>query len=133
MKIQCRTTFDITATGVTGHFRSSRLPFTDLAGKAIANERDWNRSRNQQRNWETLQQLISLRTQVNIQQPIKTADCWEFEFDFETHSVFDDGTDLLGTLKADCFGVPMLTRLEESQDPGSTLCSDQNIWFTVLE
>jgi hypothetical protein len=98
MKIRCTTTFDITATGVTGHYKPSRVPFTDRTGHVIANERDWNLARNQQRNWETLTQLISLRTQVdNI-----------FDFEIESDTVFLLGTDPLGILKNDCQGVPML-------------------------
>ena len=71
MKIRCTTIFDITATGVTGHCKPSRMPFTDASGTAINNEQAWNLARNKQRNWETITQLISLRTQVdNITQPV---------------------------------------------------------------
>ena len=49
MRFSCKTLFDITATGVTGHYKSSRVPFTDLAGTDITNELTWNRSRNHQR------------------------------------------------------------------------------------
>ena len=52
MRFACRTYFDITATGVTGHYKSSRVPFLDQVGKNITNELDWNKARNQQRNWE---------------------------------------------------------------------------------
>jgi nucleoside-diphosphate-sugar epimerase len=65
MKIYCETVFDITATGVTGHFKSSRIPFIDHAGHKITDSDSWNRARNQQRNWETLTQLIQLRTQID--------------------------------------------------------------------
>ena len=50
MKYACQTLFDITATGVTGHYKSARIPFLDRAGQTIKNEESWNRSRNQQRN-----------------------------------------------------------------------------------
>ena len=65
VKFICKTLFDITATGVTGHYKSSRVPFQDLTGTSITNEISWNRARNQQRNWETITQLISLRTQIS--------------------------------------------------------------------
>ena len=72
MKFMCQTLFDITATGVTGHFKSARLPFLDHAGQTINNDISWNRSRNQQRNWETITQILSLRTQLfEITDPIQ--------------------------------------------------------------
>jgi hypothetical protein len=54
MKYACRTLFDITATGITGHYKTSRIPFMDEAGQEIANTDDWNRARNQQRNPKVL-------------------------------------------------------------------------------
>ena len=42
MKIRCTTSFDITATGVTGHCKPSRLPFQDRSGQMITNEQEWN-------------------------------------------------------------------------------------------
>ena len=35
MRFSCTTLFDITATGVTGHFKSSRIPFEDRAGNTV--------------------------------------------------------------------------------------------------
>ena len=64
MRFTCKTYFDINNTGVTGHFKASRVPFTDKSGQQITNEMSWNIARNQQRNWETLTQLISMRTQI---------------------------------------------------------------------
>ena len=72
MKFICKTFFDITATGVTGHYKSSRVPFNDLSNVTIEDERSWNYARNQQRNWETITQLIGLRTQISqIENPTK--------------------------------------------------------------
>jgi len=73
MRILCRTLFDCSATGVTGHYRPSQVPFEDSAGNTIANQHDWMFARNQQRNWETLNQLISLRTQVFDVEPVTSA------------------------------------------------------------
>ena len=125
IKIKVRTQFDITATGVTGHYKSSRDKFDSID--------QWNRARNQQRNWETLTQLISLRTQVNISMPAKQADSWTFDFEFEIDSIFHDGTDPIGTLKNDCQGVPMLLGLDETQKLASTLDPEENIWFEIIE
>ena len=61
IKIEVHTQFDITATGVTGHYKSSQIPFTDAAGNIIDDANSWTRSRNQQRNWETLTDRKSTR------------------------------------------------------------------------
>ena len=133
IKIKVRTLFDITTTGVTGHFKTSRIPFTDRAGHRIDTVDAWNRARNQQRNWETLTQLIQLRTQIdNVVEPAFLDDTWEFTFTTETE-IFNDGTDSVGVLKADSEGVPMLRELDNDPDIESvlvTLGPRQNIWFS---
>jgi hypothetical protein len=132
MKIQCQTLFDITATGTTGHVKPSRMPFTDCAGTQITDVESWNHSRNQQRNWETVTQLISLRTQINnLTTPGKINDCWQFEFEVDNENLFSTDTDPLAILKEDCTGVPMLTGLNESVD-NVFLSADKNIWFTII-
>jgi hypothetical protein len=135
-KIQCRCLFDITATGVTGHFKSSRIPFCDRAGQSILNEADWNRSRNQQRNWETLTQLISLRTQViDLTNPKKINGVWEFEFATETADVYGTAEDPVGILKTDVVGVPMLlihTNNTIKSDKLAIQGPNQNIWFEAI-
>ena len=134
MKIQCQTLFDITATGTTGHVKPSRMPYQDQAGTKILDTESWNRSRNQQRNWETITQLISLRTQVTeLTEPVKIKDHWQFEFEVENQNLFTDGIDQLTVLKADCTGVPMLTGLNESALTGTVLTVDTNIWFALIE
>jgi hypothetical protein len=133
MKIQCQTLFDITATGITGHIKPGRMPFTDRAGTKIADAEQWHRSRNQQRNWETITQLISLRTQVNdLSDPVKIQDQWQFEFEVENENLFADKIDPLAVLKIDCDSVPMLTGLGESATAGTVLAVDQNIWFAII-
>lgn len=134
IKVKIKTQFDITATGITGHFKSSRVPFTDRAGHDITDLDSWNRARNQQRNWETLTQLIQLRTQTdNLIDPICIDDCWIFEFEIE-QDVFNDGIDPVGVLKADSEGVPMLRELDNDPDIDSVLITQglrQNIWFEI--
>lgn len=133
IKVKVRTLFDITATGVTGHFKSARVPFTDRAGHRITDLDSWNRARNQQRNWETLTQLIQLRTQIdNVVEPCVNDAAWEFEFTTETE-VFNDGVDPVGILKQDSIEVPMLRELDNDPDIEPVLVIDgpkQNIWFT---
>lgn len=136
MKIVCSTLFDITATGITGHFKPSRVPFTDSNGQVIHNELEWHRARNQQRNWETISQLISLRTQVfDASSPVEDNGSWTFEFEVETPQVFSDGVNELGLLLTDCNDVPMVTNLNETKTQSRSLYSagpDQNISFNIV-
>ena len=125
IKIKVKTLFDITATGVTGHIKSLRPPYTPET---------WTRARNQQRNWETLTQIINLRTQImSMTDPELIDDTWCFEFESEAN-VWDDGTDSVGVLKQDCESVPMLRELDNDPDVDSTLITSgprQNIWFEL--
>jgi hypothetical protein len=138
MKILCRTLFDCSCTGVTGSFRPGELPFQDRAAQTIQSQLDWNRSRNQQRNYETLLQIFSLRTQPqNITTPTKINNAWQFEFESESEGVFDvyGNADPLAGLKLDCDGVPMVMSLGEVLGTGPTICTQglqQNIWFETI-
>lgn len=126
------------ATGVTGHFKPSQLPFTDRAGQKIDNLSTWNLSRNQQRNWETLLQVIGLRTQPTvITYPYRDDDCWHFEFETATDGVYSltgDPADL-GALYQDCRNVPMIVNINEQTQATPVLCvegTEQNIWFEAV-
>ena len=138
MKILCRTLFDCSRTGITGTFRSAELPFKDRANQDIRSQQDWNRSRNQQRNYETLLQIFGLRTQPqNITKPVKIDHAWQFEFDSESEGVFDvyGNLDPLAGLKLDCDGVPMVLNLTECKDVTPTIRTQgpqQNIWFETI-
>jgi hypothetical protein len=136
VRFLCRTFFDITATGVTGHFKSSRIPFHDHAGQYISSEAAWNRARNQQRNWETLTQLLGMRTQIfQLENPKKNLDVWSFEFAVETPDVFGPQDDPVQLLLIDAAGVPMLLGLENKTNLTPVLLvdgEDQNIWFNCL-
>lgn len=139
-QIRCATRFDITVTGVRNHTNRTHLPFQDQAGQAVTTDHDWNRSRNQQRNWETVNQILALRTLpehivlpvVMLENNIKI---WQFEFEVPSVSSLSLDDDVLGSLKQDCAQVPMITGLGETApleavlrvcDPGAT------IWFEVL-
>ena len=127
IKIKCSTFFDITATGVTGHYKSGRHPYLDLAS--------WNRARNQQRNWETIMQIISLRAQPTIvAYPEQKSQTWEFVFEVETPGVYSaNGTiDNYDTLLSECQGIPMIVGLTENsalQSQLSATVEPVNIWF----
>ena len=138
MKIICRTLFDCTYTGVTGHFRVAQIPFADRSGKQIASEAEWYHARNQQRNWETLMQVISLRAQpLNPTVPECRDDLWEFEFGADNPGVFSvlDNPDPIAGLRQDFSGVPMLTGLDEADGIENQIIVDgpgQNIWLEAI-
>ena len=135
MKIHCRTLFDITATGITGHYKSSRVPFQDAGGSRITDESSWNRSRNQQRNWETLTQLLQLRSQIfDLTTPTAVEDAWQFKFSVEIDQLYLLDGDDFGVLRQDCAGVPMITGLGEQHFLATVLIpqgAQQNIWFNM--
>lgn len=136
MRFICKTLFDITATGVTGHFKSSRVPFNDLSGNMIKDEVSWNCARNQQRNLETITQLISLRTHITELKPLeKENNIWSFEFEVETPYAFGSEENPTELLLSDSAGVPMLIGLANNDDLLPLLIVDgdkQNIWFDKL-
>jgi hypothetical protein len=135
MKIRISTHFDCTATGITGHFRYTQLPTIDRAGQRITNQTEWNRSRNQQRNFETLTQLISLYTQpLELTDPSYNTQLqqWEFEFVVEFSAIFATENDSLGLLKQQSQHVPMIVGLTETAVTQRQLIPDVNIFFQEL-
>ena len=136
MRFSCTTRFDITATGVTGHFKSSRVPFRDRAGNTVEDIAEWNRSRNQQRNWETVQQIIGMRTQISTSTvPERTGSTWHFEFETETPGVYGTDDNPVTVLYSDAEGVPMLVDLDNHRDLATFIVitgPEQNIWFSPI-
>ena len=136
-RIRCSTKFDITATGVRSHYKPSRIPFTDDTGKEIVDTATWHRARNQQRNWETLTQIISLRTlPYELQTPVMIEHdhvrTWEFTFEIDSAETVMQNSNPVGALQADCVGVPMILGLDENINITEVLVSagpDINIWF----
>jgi len=138
MQILCRTLFDCRQTGTTAHFRTANVPYTDQAGSVIQNINDWNRSRNQQRNFETIMQMISLRAQpLVIVAPAQIASRWQFVFEVETPGVYSINSDInnLDGLANECDGIPMIIDLGEPKGLPAHLVTngpDQNIWFSTI-
>ena len=136
MRYACQTYFDITATGVTGHFKPATVPFLDGAGQVITDLTSWNRSRNQQRNWETLTQLISMRAQIfDLLEPLSHRGIWTFEFEVETPDAFGPPDSPVSILLSDADGVPMINNLDNTQELAPVLrtqAPDQNIWFMPI-
>lgn len=121
-RIRCTTTFDITATREKGRPR--------------ADDHEVNRRRNQQRNWDTLNQLLSLRTlPENVTDPVFDADSstWSFVFDIPDLSAITNHA-TMDLLLADCHGVPMITGLSEAADHAAVLDTSAigaNLWFDL--
>jgi len=138
MRYMCQTQFDITATGVTGHCKITRMPFRDRADQEICDTESWNRSRNQQRNWETITQILGLRTQLfDLTEPVVdiTGTRWMFEFETESEGIYGDESDPTQVLRADAEGVPMLIELNNHPDIEPYLVTNgprQNIWFAPV-
>jgi hypothetical protein len=105
----------------------------DITNTGVTRSRPGNEhERNQQRNWETLIQVLSLRTQpLEINGPIDsgyelTGDSifgemykglqtvWYFSFGVEAHSVFTKGKDIVGLLYDDFAEVPIIQGLDET-------------------
>jgi len=118
-RICCYTLFDITQTGVMNRSK----PVGD-------NVESWIHDRNTQCNYDTILQVISLRSQPEVvkvpykteirfdefdqfgffyeQEEDKTYTVWKFEFEIQHPSVFENGIIPLGALYTDCEGVPMI-------------------------
>jgi len=132
-RLICRTLFDITRTEVKHAFNIGRLPFQDHAGQQIADHRSWMLSRNQQRNWETLIQILSLRTQPqDIADPhFWLGDNMWWAFEFSIHDVATLALDNrpYGQIEQDCSMVPMLIGLREQVTVTPMLIPGINIVF----
>ena len=134
-RLVCRTLFDITRTEVKHAFNTGRLPFTDRSGQIITDHRSWMLARNQQRNWETLIQLLSLRTQPQkVTDPalwLSSEVWWAFEFDIEDVAALALDDRPFGQIQQDCSMVPMLIGLREQIKVTPMLIPGINIVFEL--
>ena len=135
-RVICRTLFDITRTEVKHAFNPGRLPFTDRSGQTIAEHKAWLLARNQQRNWETLLQLLSLRTQpMGVTDPcfwLGDAVWWAFEFETEDATILALEDRPFGQIEQDCAMVPMLIGLREQVAVTPMLIPGINIVFQSI-
>jgi hypothetical protein len=148
-RIRCCTLFDITKTGII-----NRRPPSNGNAEQLAT---WEKTRNTQCNYDTILQVVSLRSQPeNIADPVQEIVVfddsfdmfgflfdneevaqlyWSFEFDITHKSVFDDGINKLGHLYSDCDGVPMIKVGTEWDKLPSFLDTSpelRNIYFEVI-
>lgn len=143
-RICCYTLFDITRTGVLNRSK----PIDDAID-------DWLHRRNTQCNFDTILQVISLRSQPEViklperhqldtenldkfgflYSSVEDTYYWKFEFEIQHPSVFENGIKPLGALYKDCEGVPMINTV--GQHPVCPKFLDvsvelQNVYFEVV-
>lgn len=114
------------------------MPFVDQSGSQIRDSESWNRSRNKERNWETLNQLISLRAlPSDISLPVVVTQAgkriWQFYFSIDQPGAVELDGDPLGSLLQDCVDVPMLTDLDEDPEIEPKLIPGSNVFFEVVD
>jgi hypothetical protein len=104
-------------------------------------------ARNQQRNWETISQIISLRTQPEI---IETSDTitnldlysfginyvgqhrvWSFMFGVEYRDIYKEGPDIFGLLKSDFKITPITLKLTETAEPPHAIFYTSGPWNNI--
>jgi len=147
--IRCQTLFDITPTGV-----KNRRP-QDIQGAELS---DLIKQQQRQSNYDTVLQVISLRSQPESISQVKKSDIlltdtdfgflytsdqddgtvssWSFTFTIPHASVFQNDDSDLGSLLNDCEQVPMITNLSESVKltPQLNVDSDlKNIHFEIVD
>lgn len=114
---------------------------------------DQSTKRNQQRNWETIYQILSLRAQLHDfnylgAELVDLKDysfgvnytseqrVWTFEFTVENEGIYSLDHDRYGTLKDDFKIAPIILGLEETVTPPMPLFyvngPDKNIYFKTL-
>jgi hypothetical protein len=141
--LRCSTLFDITNTGITNRDRYS-----------IRDTKEWEIKRNSQCNFDTILQVISLRSQPEIIQYPKMEfikivrnskfgnnyinnkkqyRMWFFDFGIMHTDVFANESSELGLLYGDCEHVPMI-KLENNNIVPYLDTSDKyrNIYFEVI-
>lgn len=141
--LRCYTLFDITFTGVSNR---------NIKDQTI----EWNHKRNTQCNFDTVLQVISLRSQPEVvSYPVFSHTrlnkkfnfgteyvnklvytVWQFDFEIMHTAVFQDSESELGLLHDDCNNVPMIqchTMNKNIYQFLDTSKKYRNIYFEVLK
>ena len=126
------TLFDITNTGVLKVYNADIPAFLDDADQLVRNRSEWDQSRNQQRNWEVMMQIISMRAQpIMLETPVKIQNytladvgidtqygsnqtVWITSFATDHADAYATKTDPVGSLKLESMYVPLITGLKET-------------------
>lgn len=138
-RIRCHTRFDITATGIHNHYRDNQIPVAGTE-QAANNAADYVKKRNQQRNWDTINQIISLRClPENITTPTKMSQqqhtVWQFDFEVPDTTALQQDQQDLACLTKDSDQVPMIIGLEEDAGIGPCIVTgiDGNTKFEIVD
>lgn len=95
------------------------------------------KARNQQRNWDTMNQIISLRClPENITNPRRENNLWTFSFAVPSLSTIAQHDDDFFYLIYDANDVPMITGLDEINNLPpllKTKGTDINCWFSLAK
>ena len=137
--IKVFTLFDITNTDIIRPYKIALMQ----SHPSINSEAEWIIARKQQTNFETILQVLSLRTQPSVlHKPIvktgslnkfkinKKGKIWSVVFTIEHDSVYFNGIRDLGLLEEDCEHVPMIINLDESITD-EYLQVGKNIYFEI--
>lgn len=147
-RIKCYTLFDITRTGIFNRKAPINYNIEEL--------KEWEYKRNSQSNYDTILQIISLRSQpenntdvtkqkINFKEfsnfgflfeEEEDQTCWSFEFIINHRNVFHDGINELGALYSDADGVPILKLGNEWEKLPNFLDTSpelKNIHFEILD
>jgi len=152
--IICYTLIDITKTGMVSNYKPGLPTFVDDAGQIINDADSWTKSRNQQRNFETIVQTIGLRAQpIFLDTPVDEEvvlsnyqfgekfngrhNVWKFKFSVEHLDVFTkNGTELLALIE-DLNFVPCIVNLLETVKINNpvfqTFDHYKNIYLDILQ
>jgi hypothetical protein len=103
--------------------------------------------RNQQRNWETVQQILSLRTQPTIMETNNFVDdvigynfginytgehkIWTFKFGVDYADIYQEGPDKFGLVKYDFKITPMILGLTETILPELAVFTPKGPWNNI--
>jgi hypothetical protein len=144
-RIECRCLFDITATAINGHQRNIQYPYISKSGIKINNAWELAQARNQQRNLDTILQLIGMRTQIfemtnpeivteSISEFAWAGDnvkVWRFFFEIEPQSQWTVDNDDFWVLKNDSHSTPMLLGLTETANMDPWIATQGNRINTI--
>jgi hypothetical protein len=103
--------------------------------------------RNQQRNWETVQQILGLRTQPTILETDDFVDdvikynfgikyqgehkIWTFKFGVDYADIYQDGPDKFGLIKNDFKITPVILNLTETILPELAVFTPKGPWNNI--
>ena len=103
--------------------------------------------RNQQRNWETVQQILSLRTQPTILETDNVVDdvikynfgikyqgehkIWTFKFGVDYADIYKEGPDRFGLVKYDFKITPVILGLTETILPEVAVFEPKGPWNNI--